>query len=111
MCLLVSPPPADYCPALLTVVRIRGAQGISESLANALWSPESVEMTQDDSCLSLEIRACVLVCVRGSREIHTVLPLLVVKGLCFPWAQISPEDKLPGLILNEIPPGGPLSVQ
>ena len=54
-----SPPPTDYCRALLTAGRIRGAQGISESLANALWSPESVEMTQDDSCLSLEIRACV----------------------------------------------------
>lgn len=109
MCLLVSPPPADYRPALLTVVRI--SQGISESLTNALWSPERLEMTQDDSCLSLEIRACVLVCVRGSREIHVALPLLVVKGLCFPWAQISPEDKLPGLILNEIPLGGFLSVQ
>lgn len=47
------------CRALLTAGRIRGAQGISESLANALWSPESVEMTQDDSRLSLEIRACV----------------------------------------------------
>lgn len=36
---------------------------------------------------------CVLVCVRGSREIHAAFPLLAVKGLCFLWTQISPEDR------------------
>lgn len=111
MCLSASPPPTDCCRALLTAGRIRGAQGISKSLANALWSPASVEMTQGDSGLSLEIRACVLVCVRGTREIHAALPLLAVPGLCFPWTQISPQDRSPGLIRNEIPPGGPLNVR
>lgn len=76
--------------------RVRRAHGISESLATVLWNPENVGMTQDDSCVSLKIRGWVLICGRGSREIHSVLPFLAVKGLCSQRTRISTEDSSPG---------------